>query len=152
MIRIFNIKNNTEIIIDDSVDWVQFTPKDYDEKPHVTIELKGFNLFQHSQHCNDCKNFINSFGKDSIEWLISYSNKVFRLDTKQIGQKQYGANEIKTSISEFENVTKMTLAFHDIPTDNKKLEILLNEAVELENYEKACIIRDAKNQNIWERS
>jgi len=147
MIIIYNKKINSEIIIDDSVDWVQFTPRNYEENPYVIIELKGLNLFQHSQKCKDCKNFINAFGKETIDWYISFSDKVFRLVTSNTGKKKHSKNEIKTIISDFENGTKITIAFHHLPADKSELELLLSKEVKQENYEKACVIRDLINQN-----
>lgn len=147
MIKIYNKKKDKEIIIDDSVDWVQFTPRDYEKNPYVRIELKGFDFLQHAQECEDCKSLLNAFGKDSIHWYVSYSDKVFRLDTSSIGQKTYGKNDIRTIVSGFESGTKMTLAFHPLPTNKSELQYLLAKEVEMENYEKACIIRDLINED-----
>ena len=40
----------------------------------------------------------------------------------------------------------MTLVFHDLPTDKAKLKSLLKLAVEKENYENACLLRDLINE------
>ncbi|MFT0716847.1 UvrB/UvrC motif-containing protein [Flagellimonas lutimaris] len=142
MIRIFNKKLDAEILIDENVEWIQFNPRDYEDKPYVTIEMKGFNFPAHGNKCSDCKKFLDSFGKDSLHWYISYSNKVYRLDTKHIGQKGYSENEIKVTMSDYNPGTKLTLVFHKIPTDATELKSLLANAVENENYEKACVLRD----------
>ena len=63
MIKIFNKKLNAEILIDENVDWIQFNPRDYEEKPYVTIEMKEFNFLIHANKCSDCKKFLDSFGK-----------------------------------------------------------------------------------------
>lgn len=149
MIKIFNKKLNSEILIDEKASWIQFTPRIYDDIPYIIIEMKEFNLITHSTNCKDCKNFLNSFGNDSLDWYlnISESNKIYRLNTKEIGNKKYPSNEIKTiDLSDYESGTKLTLLIHKIPTDKKELIILLNSAVEDENYEEACKIRDLINE------
>tara|TARA_B110000114_G_C14780287_1_gene272513 strand:- start:87 stop:527 length:441 start_codon:yes stop_codon:yes gene_type:complete len=146
MIRIFNRTLNVEILIDEKVDWIQFNPRDYEEKPYVVIEMKEFSFPHHANECSDCKKFLDSFGKESIDWYISYTNKVFRLDTKQIGIKGYPQNEIKVTMSDYNPRTKMTLVFHDLPTDKTELKNLLEFAVVNEDYENACVLRDLINE------
>lgn len=142
MIRIFNKKLGAEILIDENIDWIQFNIRDYEEKPYVIIEMKGFNFFSHTKKCNDCNLFLNSFGKESEDWLIKYSDKVFRLDTKQVGQIGYAENTIKVTNSEYYSGTTLTLSFHELPTEKSELKILLATAVENEDYKKACVLRD----------
>lgn len=146
MIRIFNEKLNLEIKIDEKSEWIQLTPRDYEDNPHVIIEFKGFDLLRHAEKCADCTKFIDTFGKDSLDWHISYLDKVFRLDTKEIGNRIYPSNEIKVINSEFNSGTKMTLVFHLLRLSKDELKKLLKEAEKLENYENACIIRDLINQ------
>lgn len=146
MIKIFNKKLNSEILIDESVDWIQFSPRDYEEKPFVVIEMKEFSFLQHANKCSDCKKFLDSFGKESVDWYISYSNKIFRLDTKQIGIKGHAENEIKVTMSDYNPGTKMTFVFHRLPTDKVELQNLLESAVDNEDYENACILRDLINE------
>jgi hypothetical protein len=147
MIKIFNRKINSEIIINENVSWIQFTPKHYEEKPYVTIEMKGFNFVQHSNSCIDCKTFIESFGQESYDWYISYSNKIFLLNTKDIGGISYPSNKIVVTSSEYNSGTSLTLIIHELPVEKDKLEILLLEAVANENYEKACVLRDLIENN-----
>ncbi len=142
MKRIFNKKIEAEILIDENVEWIQFNPRDYEEKPYVIIEMKQFNFAAHANKCSDCKKFLDSFGKESLDWYISYSDKVFRLDTGQIGQKGFPKNEIKFTISDYNPGTKLTLVFHKLPTDKTEIKTLLEIAVEKEDYENACILRD----------
>ena len=83
-----------------------------------------------------------------MDWYITYSSKVFRLDTKQIGIKGYAQNEIIVKSSDHNSGTKMTLGFHDLPTDITELKKLLDMAVEKEDFENACVLRDLiKEQN-----
>tara|TARA_B100001971_G_C18130634_1_gene504608 strand:+ start:154 stop:597 length:444 start_codon:yes stop_codon:yes gene_type:complete len=147
MIKIFNKKLNSEILIDETVDWIQFNPRDYEDKPYVIIEMKEFSFLHHAENCTDCKKFLDSFGKESVDWYISYSDKIFRLDTQQIGMKGYPQNEIKlTTMSEYNSGTKMTLVFHSLPTNKIELQKLLESAVDNEEYENACILRDLINE------
>ncbi|MGG5485574.1 hypothetical protein [Gaetbulibacter sp. PBL-D1] len=146
MIKIFNKTLNSEILIDESADWIQFTPRDYEEKPYVIIEMNKFNFLHHANKCSECKKFLDSFGQESVDWHISYSNKIFRLDTKQIGIKGYSENEIKVTMSDYNPGTKMTLVFHNLPNDKVELHNLLELAVVNEDYENACVLRDLINE------
>lgn len=142
MIRIFNKKLGAEILIDENVDWIQFNPRHYEEKPYVILEMKEFHFTSHANKCSDCKKFLDSFGKESVDWYISYAKKTYRLDTKQIGQKGYAENQITVTMSDYNSGTKLTLVFHDIPTDENELSALLANAIDNEDYEKACVFRD----------
>lgn len=145
MIRIFNKKINTEIIFDDQVEWIKFNPRDYEEKPYIIIEFKNFSYPHHAKKCSDCKKFMESFGKESLDWYISYYDKTYRLDMKELGQGRHPSNEIRITMSEYESGTKMTLIFHQLPTDKNELESLLDKAVLVEDYEEACTLRDLIN-------
>ena len=142
MIRIYNNKLRSEISIDEQVDWIQFNPRDYEERPYIIIEMKGFDFLRHAEKCQDCKEFIGAFGNHSLDWYISYNDKVYRLDVEQIGKGEYPHNEIKYTMSEYNPGTKLTLIFHPLPTDKSELKTLLNKAVLDEKYEHACILRD----------
>ena len=61
MIKIFNKKLNSEIQIDESADWIQFNPRDYEDKPYVVIEMKEFSFPHHANKCSDCKKFLDFF-------------------------------------------------------------------------------------------
>lgn len=89
MIKIFNRKLEAEILINENSSWIQFNPRDYEDKPYVIIELKEFSFPQHAYECNDCGKFLSAFGQNSLDWYISYSNKIFRLDTSKIRGIQY---------------------------------------------------------------
>jgi hypothetical protein len=148
MIKISNKKLGRSILIDDSVDWVVFTPKDYDDPPHVVIEFKNFNYLIHATHCQDCKEFIESFSKDSRDWYLSWGNKVFSLRTDDLGQKGYGENQIKHTVSDYDDSSKLTLVFHDLPNDNDQLKARLQAVLQEEDYETACLIRDLMDVKI----
>jgi hypothetical protein len=92
--------------------------------------LNGFNFQSHAIKCSDCKKFINSFGKETINWFIAYDGKVFRLDTKRFGQNGYPANEITVTMSDFNPGTRLQLVFHEMPTDKTKLKDLLEIAID----------------------
>ncbi len=85
---------------------------------------------------------MDSFGQETVDWYIKYSDKVFRLDTKEIGSGKYPHNEIKVTMSDFDPGTKITLIFHQIPIDKFELNLLLEKAIKDENYESACVLRD----------
>lgn len=142
MIVIFNTKLDSEILIDETQSWIQFTPRHYEEKPFVMIEFKNFNFVKHAYGCEDCKKFMNAFGQESVDWYIKYGDKVFRLDTKEIGPGKYPHNEIKVTMSDFDPGKKITLIFHQIPIDKFEINSLLQKAIANENYESACILRD----------
>ena len=142
MIIIFNKKLKVEIQIDETADNIIFTPKHYEEKPYVKIEMKEFNFPHHANSCSNCKKFIDSFGKESVDWYITYFDKKFRLDTKQIGKKGHIQNKIELIMSDNDSRTEMVLLFHQLPTDKTKLETLLDIMVHNEEYENACILRD----------
>lgn len=146
MIRIFNKKLGAEILIDENVDWIQFNPRHYEEKPYVILEMKEFNFPSHANKCSDCKKFLDSFGKESVDWYISYAEKTYRLDTKHVGQKGHPENQVTVTMSDFNPGTKLTLVFHDIPTDERELNTLLANAIDNEDYEKACVFRDLIKQ------
>lgn len=146
MIRIFNKKEDIEIRIDESVDWITFMPKHYEDKPYLVIEFENFSFSHHALECKDCNIFLNSFGKDSTDWYISFSNNTYRLNTKNLGQKGHSENEIISTSSKYHNGSRLTLTFHEIPTELNELQKLLSSSLEFENYEKACILRDLINE------
>ena len=51
------------------------------------------------------------------------------------------------TISEYNPGTKMTLVFHQLPTDKSELNMLLEKAVDSENFKHACFLRDLINEN-----
>lgn len=148
MIKIFNKKQKVEILIDEKSSLIQFSPYDYEEKPYVIIEIKDFNLIRHVTKCDDCNKFFNSFGKNSTNWYISYSDKIFRLDMKELGKNNYLNSKISLTHSEYNSGTKLTLLFHELPIRKKELERLLIVSVEQEDYEQASIIRDLINDQM----
>lgn len=145
MIKIFNKKQKAEILIDEKSSFIQFSPYDYEEKPYVIIEIKDFNLIRHAAKCYDCNNFFKSFGKNSTNWYISYSDKVFRLDMKELGKNNYPTSKISLTHSEYNSGTKLTLLFHELPTSKEELKKHLKLSIQEENYEKACVLRDLIN-------
>lgn len=146
MIKIFNKKTKEEISIDESIDWVQFTPKHYEENPHAIIELRGFDFLNHARNCHDCSRFVAVFGKETFDWYIEFHGKIFILNFKEIGLKGYGENEMMLANREYFYGTRITLRFLDLPIDHCELKILLEQVLELEDYERACILRDLINR------
>jgi hypothetical protein len=143
MIRIFNKKLNVEILIDDKVEWVQFNPRHYEDKPYVIIEFKKFSFPRHAKKCSDCKQFLEAFGKDSVDWYISYFDKLFRLNTKEVGKDGHPSNKvIDIPMSDYNPGSRLTLVFHELPTDKSELKSLLEKILSIENFEKACLLRD----------
>lgn len=141
MIRIFNTKINTEIVIDDSLDWVQVTPYVHLIPQHIKIELNGFYLYNHASKCKDCESFIKCFGKDNNDWFLEYNSRKYKINTKDIGGKEFGANYIKqTFFSEYDNGTFLTLSVMEL--DITELNVLLKNAENEEQYESCAIYRD----------
>jgi hypothetical protein len=144
MITIFNKKLNCEIQIDESYPQITFTPRDYEEVPFIKIEIQGFNFLQHSRTCSDCKAFIDSFGTQTLDWFINYSDKSKRLDLFNFG-KAYKNNHIKFKNSDDEYLSILKLNLSTIPTDRKEIEQLLKQDEVSENYERCCTWRDLLN-------
>jgi hypothetical protein len=141
MIRIFNKKQAFEILIDETIPQVIFTPRDYEDIPYVKIELKGFNFHHHTYSCSDCKAFLNSFGTSTLDWFIEYSGKIKRLDLSEFSES-FTTNRSIFRISEFENGSILKLNLSNIPTTISELEKRLEKDLANENYEKCCIWRD----------
>lgn len=141
MIRIFNRKLQVEIRIDDQLDFVQLTPRDYDDEPFVLIELNGANFLHHAQNCSECSQFIKALGTRTVDWYIEYSGKVRRVDTQRLGL-DHGKSHIRYVNNRYFNGTKMCIGFNPLPLEKEALEKLLREKVLQEDYEEACILRD----------
>ncbi len=141
MIRIFNTKSKNEILIDETLSWIIVTPKMHLEPPHIQIEISDFFMLSHANECDDCKSFINAFGKDSIDWFIEYGSKKYQIITNDIGKGDYGSNKIQqTRFSEFNTGTLIVLSLLEL--DVNKLNELLEEAKNNEEYEACSRYRD----------
>jgi hypothetical protein len=140
MIRIFNAKLEKSILIDEKNENVTYVPKQYEEEsPHILIELKGINLFHHSQTCEDCKAFVDALGSSSYDWHIFINGKVERLDLRSFG-KAYKDNKASFNVSDYFCGTKLKLNL-DADTEEsiqQKIELFLKE----ERYEECCFLRD----------
>jgi hypothetical protein len=144
MITIFNNKLNVTIEFD-ATDWIQFTPRLYEDPPNVIIEMKnGFNYFHHAHTCEDCKTFIQALGIDSLDWYISYDQVIKRLDMASIGGREYYVNSLVYEVSSYTQGTKLKLIIHPLGTSEKERQEYLQELVDREDYEGACKIRDLK--------
>lgn len=142
MIKIFNTKQEVEILIDDAVDWIQFTPRDYEITPYLKIEMKGFDFLTHAQNCGECRKFLDSYGNDDFNWIIEFNGKSFRLDMATLN-KGYGENQIKQVTSDMFSGSVLVLRFNkELPVDKKELKLKLESVVSIEDYERACVIRD----------
>lgn len=141
MLRIFNTKIKTEILIDDTLSWIIVTPKMYLEPPHIQIEISDFFMLSHANECDDCKSFINAFGKESTDWFLEYNSKKYQINTSNLGSKDYGSNKIQqTRFSEFNTGTLLVISL--LVLDVEKLNLLLVEAENNEEYEACCRYRD----------
>jgi hypothetical protein len=141
-ITIFNNKTTDKIIIEISEN-VFFHPKFYDPNPSAEIIFNnGFDLLRHSESCLSCKNFLLAFGTATIDWCLLYDNKTYRLDLSTLNGKDISKNQIKYSNSEFLIGTTIKLFIHKIPTDKEGLKASLEQALLIEDYELACLIRD----------
>ena len=145
MVEIYNRSRTVNIKIDDSLDWVQVTPKTYIEPKHIIIEFKnGFDFFQHVNECKECEMLLSSFGSFSNDWFLKYNNSLFKINTDDIGLKEFGSNQIIKKNSFFEFGSKITLSLFELDYD--ELEFLEKKSLETENYETACVFRDLKNE------
>lgn len=142
MIRIFNPKLNTQIIIEKS-DWVNFMPRDYEDIPNVIIEFKnGFNFLKHAKTCKGCKRFVQDFGKSTIEWYIQFNEKTLRLDLSNFKEGSYYSNKASFTSSSYMYGSTLKLIVHKLSTDKEEIQAYLNELVKNERFEEACMVRD----------
>ena len=125
MIRIFNKKIGSQILIDETCSWIKFIPKDYESPPHCIIEMDDFDFYKHTFKCADCGSFYNDFGSKTTDWCINYMNKVFRIDlTFSKDQEKHGLGYKQIS-SDYQNGTFLKLYFHEFSTDKAELKIQL---------------------------
>lgn len=142
MISIFNKKNDVQINIDD-VFWVQFSPREYDDIPNVIIELKnGFDFIRHSLSCEDCGKFVAAFGTKSLDWYISFNNKIMRLDLSTLNSNEFYNNQLTYTNSYYNFGTTIKLIIHPLSTNKLEIENYLKQLIEKEDYETACLVRD----------
>ncbi len=141
MIRIFNNKIKKEILIDDSLDIVIFSPRDYDQNnPHILIDLKNIYFSNHAQKCNDCNSLLKAFGTNTTNWFIEYNGNKKRLNLQHLDSK-FETNKLTSTISEWFSGTKMKLVFD---TDTVvELEKKLKQQIENEDY-KGCSLTHNK--------
>jgi hypothetical protein len=65
MLKIYNRTNNDSILIDDKLGWVIVNLRDYDDPPHVVIDLNGFDFMRHARSCKDCNSFFDALKSKS---------------------------------------------------------------------------------------
>ena len=142
MVEIFNRSKSVEILID-STDAIQVTPIMYQEPNHLMIEFRnGFNLLQHAKSCSDCNSFISSLSTVSNDWFLIYDNRTYKINTGEIGSKEYGSNHISLINADYEYGTKLVLSLYEL--DIKELEELEILSAKLDYFENACVYRDLK--------
>jgi len=140
ILKIYNSKTSSEIIIDDSVDWVIITPVIGVEPKHFKIELRGFFFNRHIHECNDCRSFLEAFGSNKNDWFIKYNHTKYKIFMDTVGDGSYGGNEIRSKISGYEYGTTMVLSI--LQLNELELNAQLNNSVGNEDYESACLYRD----------
>jgi hypothetical protein len=145
MIEIINFSKNKMLKFESS-NWIQITPKTYFEIPQIEIELKnGFNFFQHSKKCGKCNSFLEKFtGVDQSNWLLKYNNTYYLINTQLKNENGEYISKIKHTISFFEYGTKFILSLIEI--NETRLYQLEMNSVQLEDYESACLYRDAAKE------
>ena len=146
MLRIFNIKTKTEIIIDDSNELIQLSPKVYDiENPHIDIELKNFDFISHSHSCISCKSFIDSLGTTDLSWFIEANNTIYRINLLPVGNS-FNKNQLKIVESMYFQGTKLRLLIFYKSIEELNEELKENE--KNESYEKCDeILKQIKELN-----
>ncbi len=142
MIKIINVSKNKMLKFESS-NWIQITPKTYFEIPQIEIELKnGFNFYHHSKKCGKCNSFLEKFtGVDQSNWLLKFNNTYYLINTQLKNENGEYISKIKHTISFFEYGTKIILSLIEI--NETRLYQLEMDSVQLEDYESACLYRDA---------
>lgn len=138
MLRIYNVVEGHEILIDDSVDWVQVMPQDYNEvDPHILIEMKGFNWMRHADTCKECGAFEADLGTPKHTWWLDWKGRSWPLILSGIGN-QPGKNRLLWESSENFLGTRLKLKL-DIRTQDDLLSDL-NHLEQIEDYEGCHVV------------
>lgn len=145
MIKIYNRTNNNAILIDEKLSWVLVNLRDYDDPPHIIIELNdGFDFMRHARTCKDCGSFFDGFKSKSKDWLIEFNGKKYFIHMNDLGTKSFGKNHIGMTHSEYQYGTRIQLEVLTI--DKRELEEYELKSVSIEDYEGACFFRDLKKE------
>jgi hypothetical protein len=144
MLKIYNRTNNNAILIDDKLGWVMVNLRDYDDPPHVIIELNGFDFMRHARSCEDCESFFDALKSKSEDWLMDFNGKKYFIRMNDLGSKEFGKNQIKMTHSEYNDGTRIQLEI--LKLDNWELDELEMNSIDIEDYEGACLYRDLKKE------
>jgi|CXWL01.1.fsa_nt_gi hypothetical protein len=93
MAKIISINPPHEILIEDSC-----IIRCDDEFISIEI-LNGFNWHNHTQKCEECNAFKNSFGKSTYQWLLEFEKKYYTIDLLGFGEEA----SYFTNLSKIEN-------------------------------------------------
>ncbi|MCA6436210.1 MAG: hypothetical protein IM600_17995 [Bacteroidetes bacterium] len=139
MVRIFNLKTNKSIEIDETLPEVGFEPNDWQELPHVIIKLPEVHFANHCKTCEDCNSLLNAFGTECSDWQIEYLGKIKRLNLKTLNPS-FSANKLNFIISNYFSGTILKLNIDTDTVDSLKKELISKE--EIEDYESCKKIVD----------
>jgi hypothetical protein len=145
MLKIYNRINQDTIVIDEKLSWVMVNLRDYDDPPHIIIDLNnGFDFMRHTRTCHDCRSFFKGLKSNSKDWLINFNEKKYFIQMNDLGTKEFGKNYIVMTNSEFNYGTRIQLEILKI--DKVELDELELNSVNIEDYEGACLYRDLKKE------
>jgi hypothetical protein len=118
--------------------------RDYDDPPHVVIDLNGFDFMRHTRSCKDCNSFFDALKSKSEDWLMDFNGKKYFIRMNDLGIKKFGKNQIKMTQSEYNFGTRIQIEI--LKLDKLELDELELNSVEMEDYEGACLYRDLKKE------
>jgi len=145
MMKIYNRTNHDAIDIDEKMGWVIINLRDYDDPPHIIIDLiNGFDFIRHTRACNNCRSFFEGLKAFSKDWLIDFNGKKYFIKMNDLGTKEFGKNHITMTNSEFNYGTRIQLEVLKI--NKVELDELELNSVNIEDFEGACLYRDLKKE------
>lgn len=140
MIKLVNNKKGVQILIDDSQSWIIMTPQPYvEDYPNFLLELQGFDFYNHSRNCDDCKELFNDLGTSTVHWFLFWNDKKYRLDLSELGKEREHTLFIRRASKYFSGTIIKFLVSKETP---EKLQEELEKSLYMENYEHCAILRD----------
>lgn len=116
-----------------------FTPHDYEDEPYILMEFKWLDFLRHTESCEICKLFLNSFGTSELIWYIDFYGKKKFINLSSLGNEK-NKNKISFEAGPFFQGSKLCL---ELMPNAEELKLRLKKYEEKENYEQCAVIRDA---------